>query len=93
MLLTNHGRVLLCLDRDPSLRMREVATRLGVTERAVQRIVKDLEAGGLLSRVREGRRNRYQVRTEEAAEVRALEPLDVRVRPGDGVSRNQSFID
>lgn len=43
--LTNHAHVLLCLARDPELRLRDVAERVGVTERAVQRIVADLEEG------------------------------------------------
>jgi predicted transcriptional regulator of viral defense system len=59
--LSNHAYVLLSIAREPGVRLREVADRVGITERAVQRIVADLEAGGYLSRVREGRRNRYQV--------------------------------
>jgi DNA-binding Lrp family transcriptional regulator len=59
--LSNHAHVLLCVAREPELRLREVAHRVGITERAVQRIVADLEAGGYLSHSREGRRNRYEV--------------------------------
>ena len=59
--LSNHAHVLLCIAREPEVRLREVAHRVGITERAVQRIVADLEEGGYLSRSREGRRNRYQV--------------------------------
>jgi hypothetical protein len=59
--LSNHGYVLLCIAREPGVRLREVAERVGITERAVQRIVADLEESGYLSRVREGRRNRYEV--------------------------------
>jgi predicted DNA-binding transcriptional regulator YafY len=59
--LSNHGHVLLCIAREPGIRLREVAERVGITERAVQRIVADLEAAGYLSRSREGRRNRYEV--------------------------------
>ncbi len=59
--LTNHSHVLLCLYRDPSLRLREVAALVGITERAVQRIVSDLEEYGAIQRVREGRRNHYLV--------------------------------
>jgi predicted transcriptional regulator len=57
--LTNHSHVLICLARDPSARLRDVADEVGITERAVQRIVTDLENGGVLTRTREGRRNRY----------------------------------
>jgi DNA-binding transcriptional ArsR family regulator len=60
--LTNHAHVLLCLSRDPEARLREVAELVGVTERAVQRIVAELEDAGYLSRAREGRRNHYRVR-------------------------------
>lgn len=62
--LTNHAHVLLLLARDPSLTMREAAAEAGITERAVQRIVLDLERAGYLVREREGRRNRYQVRPD-----------------------------
>lgn len=60
--LTNHAHVLLCIAREPEARMRDVADLVGITERAVQRIVADLEEGGYLERIRQGRRNRYQVR-------------------------------
>ena len=62
--LTNHAHVLLCLARDPEARLREVAEQVGVTERAVQRIVTELEEAGYVSRAREGRRNHYVVRGE-----------------------------
>lgn len=59
--LTNHGHVLLCLAVDPELRLREVAVQVGVTERAVQRIVAELEEGGYLTRHRSGRQNAYEI--------------------------------
>lgn len=59
--LTNHSHVLLCLVQDPEARMRDVAEKVGITERAVQRIVSELEAAGYVTRTREGRRNRYEV--------------------------------
>jgi len=59
--LSNHAHVLLCIAKEPEVRLREVANRVGITERAVQRIVVDLEEGGYLSHSREGRRNRYEV--------------------------------
>ncbi|MEO9137671.1 MAG: winged helix-turn-helix domain-containing protein [Jatrophihabitans sp.] len=61
---TNHGHVLFCIAADPGIRLRDVAERVGVTERAAQRIVADLVEAGYLSRVRDGRRNRYEVRTD-----------------------------
>ncbi len=59
--LTNHARVLLCLADEPNLRLREVAEQIGITERAVQRIVTDLEDAGIVTRTREGRRNTYTI--------------------------------
>ena len=58
-LLSNHGHVLLALARDPEARLRDVADAIGITERAVQSIVADLEVAGYLTRNRVGRRNRY----------------------------------
>ena len=62
--LTNHAHVLICLAREPELRLRDVAERVGITERAVQRIVADLEEGGVLQRERDGRRNRYEIQRD-----------------------------
>ena len=62
--LSNHGHVLICLARDPEARLRDVAQAVGITERAVQKIVADLEAAGVLTRERMGRRNRYQLAAE-----------------------------
>lgn len=59
--LTNHAHVLLCIARDPGTRLRDVAERVGITERAAQRIVADLAAAGYLTATREGRRNRYEL--------------------------------
>jgi len=59
--LTNHAHVLLCLAADPELRVRDLALRVGITERAVQKIIAELEAGGVLARERDGRRNRYTI--------------------------------
>lgn len=59
--LTNHARVLLRIARDPEVRLRDVATGIGITERAVQIIVADLEASGYLTRIRVGRRNHYTI--------------------------------
>jgi len=59
--LTNHAHVLICLSGNPRLLLRDVAERVGITERAVQRIVTDLEQAGALTRTREGRRNVYEV--------------------------------
>lgn len=59
--LTNHGHVLVCIAAEPDVRGRDIAERVGITERAAQSIVADLVAEGYVTRTREGRRNRYQV--------------------------------
>jgi len=63
--LTNHAHVLLCVSKDPEVRLRDVATKVGITERAAQRIVADLVEAGYLERSREGRRNRYELHPDE----------------------------
>ena len=62
--LTNHGKTLLLIARDPRIRMRDIAVRLAITERATQRIVADLAEAGYVDRAREGRRNIYAVRAD-----------------------------
>ena len=59
--LTNHAHVLVAIARDPDARLRDVAARVGITERAAQGIVQDLVSEGYLTRERVGRRNRYEV--------------------------------
>ncbi len=61
--LSNHSHVLLCLHREPDLTLREVANRVGITERSVQRILSELEEAGYLHRERHGLRNRYRFRS------------------------------
>lgn len=58
---TNHTHVLLCIRQDPEIRLRDVAALVGITERAAQAIVSDLEREGYLRRERVGRRNRYEL--------------------------------
>ena len=76
--LTNHGAVLLCVAEDPSIRMREIADRVQITERAAQRIVSDLIAAGYLERTRNGRRNTYAVRADLPVALHTQRELDVR---------------
>ena len=104
--LTNHAYVLRCLAKDPDQTLRAVAGSVGITERAVQRIVSELEAAGYLLRERDGRRNRYLIREGEARSpldqglpLRELLGLEQDESPRiagprlDGIARNQSFID
>ena len=59
--LSNHAHVLVCLAQDPDARLRDVAAQVGITERAVQKIVGDLEQAEVLVRERSGRRNHYRL--------------------------------
>ncbi len=61
---SNHTHVLVCLARNPQEPLRVVAQTIGLTERAVQRIVADLERGGVLERQKQGRQNRYTLHLE-----------------------------
>lgn len=60
-LLTNHARTLLCIADDPGVRLRDIAQRLDITERAAQVFVNDLVDAGYVTRTRTGRRNTYEV--------------------------------
>lgn len=62
--LTNHGKTLLLIANDRRIRMRDIANRLSITERATQRIVGDLARAGYIDRAKDGRRNVYSVRTD-----------------------------
>ncbi|HRP63047.1 MAG TPA: winged helix-turn-helix domain-containing protein [Phycisphaerales bacterium] len=63
--LTNHSHVLLCLAADGGLTLREVAAKVSITERAVQKIVADLVETGVIVRERAGRRNRYRINADQ----------------------------
>src|SRR4051794_21628465 len=60
-LLSNHGKVLVCIAREPNVRVSEIAEMVGIKERAVQRILAELRDEGLVESTREGRRNRYRI--------------------------------
>jgi IclR-like helix-turn-helix domain-containing protein len=59
--LSNHGRALLCLAHDPGMRLRDIAAELGVTERSAYGIVADLTEAGYIAKLKNGRRNHYQI--------------------------------
>lgn len=63
--LTNHAHVLIVLSKNPSTVLREVAVRVGITERAVQRIIADLERDGFIEREKVGRQNSYRLRSKQ----------------------------
>jgi MarR family len=62
--LTNHARVLLCISRDPGIRLREIADSVGVTERSAYGIVQDLVEAGYIFKEKDGRRNRYRIEAD-----------------------------
>jgi predicted transcriptional regulator len=62
--LSNHTHVLICIANDPTMRMRDLAAEVAITERAVQRIVADLRDAGYLTLKRQGRRNHYLVHAD-----------------------------
>ena len=62
--VTSHTQVLLCIARNPEIRIRDVADLIGITERAAQRIIADLVEAGYVERMRVGRRNHYHVKTD-----------------------------
>lgn len=62
--LTNHSHVIILLAQDPSMVLREVASKIGITERAVQRIIAELEQDGFIERKKVGRNNHYFIRTK-----------------------------
>jgi DNA-binding MarR family transcriptional regulator len=68
-LLTNHGQVLVCIATDPDARLRDIAERVGVTERTAAQIVTELGRAGYLTKTRIGRRNRYRVEGDRKVAV------------------------
>lgn len=76
--LTNHAHVVILLAEETDLPLREVASRVGITERAVQRIVADLEVSGVLSHIKVGRKNNYSVN----AEAMLRHPIEAHCRVG-----------
>ena len=75
--LSNHTQVLLCIQRDPDVRFRDIAQMVGITERAAQRIVADLIDSGYVESDRIGRRNHYRVNTDVAMRHPAQEGHDI----------------
>jgi DNA-binding transcriptional ArsR family regulator len=86
--LTNHARVLACIAHDPGLRLRDIAAKVGITERSAHGIVTDLTDAGYVLKERQGRRNRYQIlghlplREPIGRELTIGEVLDLLVHAG-----------
>lgn len=70
--LSNHGHVLMCIAQDPTVRVRDIAERVGITERSVTGILADLENAGVIEKIRDGRRNSYRVKRR----VKLRHPLE-----------------
>jgi DNA-binding IclR family transcriptional regulator len=93
--LTNHARVLVCIAHDPGVRLRDIATRLDITERSAYAIVTDLTAAGYVVKQKEGRRNRYEIQPhlplrESIARERTIgEVLDLLVDTGDVAAKRR----
>jgi hypothetical protein len=62
--LTNHAKALLAIGSDPGMRLRDIADRLGITERSAYAIVTDLTDAGYITKTRDGRRNRYEIQSD-----------------------------
>jgi hypothetical protein len=77
-LLTNHAWVLLCISHDPGVRLRDIAVRVGITERTAYGIVADLTEAGYVVKQKDGRRNRYQIQ----AHLPLRRPLPLPDSPG-----------
>jgi IclR helix-turn-helix domain len=77
--LTNHGLALVCIAADPGMRLRDIADRIGITERAAHRIVSGLVESGYVSRERNGRRNTYEVRADLPVRL----PVESNLQLGD----------
>lgn len=75
--LTNHSQVLLCIAKNQRITAREIAATVGITERAVQRILDDLEEAGYISRTRDGRQNRYAIHGEQPMRHPAQQGLSI----------------
>lgn len=77
--LTNHMHVLVVLSRDPEMRIRDMADHIGITQRAVQRILAELIAAGVLKATRQGRRNTYKIQRR----TRLRHPLESKHTVGE----------
>jgi DNA-binding MarR family transcriptional regulator len=64
--LTSHARVLQAIAADPTIRLRDIAPQAGITERTAAQIVRELERVGYVTKTRNGRRNRYEIREDLA---------------------------
>ena len=95
--LTSHARVLLAIDRDPDIRLREIAAAVGISERRAHGIVVDLTASGYLVKRRDGRRNTYEVQrhrplADELPDERAIGEILALLAGPDPSGRDRSDL-
>jgi len=76
---SNFKHILVCLAEDPHARLRDVAERVGITERSASRLLSELDRAGILTRVKDGRRNRYVIDTDQ----HLRHPLEAHCTVGD----------
>ena len=96
--LTNHAQALLCIARDPGVRLRDIAAELGITERSAHTIVTDLTTAGYVVKHKDGRRNRYQIQEhlslpEPASRGSAIGDLLTVLVGGHEVQGNDGDVD
>jgi DNA-binding MarR family transcriptional regulator len=70
--LSHHAHVLLCLAQNPAMRLRDIADKVGITERSAMRVITQLDEAGYLTRDKEGRRNHYTI----ALDARLRHPIE-----------------
>ncbi len=75
--LTNHGAVLGLIAKHGQITASQIAVKLDITERSVQRIIKDLHDAGYVQRTRQGRTNHYRVNQELPLRVRTVRDVPV----------------
>jgi hypothetical protein len=76
-LLSSHGHVLVEIARNPQARVRDISAIIGITERATQAIIADLERAGYVERIRIGRRTHYVLHPDNAFRHSAQDGLQV----------------
>lgn len=97
--LTNHAHVLLCVAQDPEIRLRDIASSVGITERGAHKILNELVEDGYVRRERQGRRNHYEVmpdlplRHPLVQEQEVGELLDVLLQQRRGADRESAGAD
>ena len=88
--LTNHSHILLCISEDPDITVRELAQQVGITERAVMRIIGELDDADVIDRTREGRRNHYTINSDR----QLRHPVESHCTVGDLIGMfRQTFAD